>query len=214
MISKKTYRRALPLLVLAAATSLSGCAAVLLGGAFIGGSLVVMDRRSTGTQVDDESIELKSVNRVNEVLGDRGRVSVTSYNRLVLITGEVPDAAAKAKVEQAVSRIENVRGIVNELAVGFSSSIGTRSNDTLITSKVKASLIDAKDLQSNSFKVVTERGIVYLMGVVTEREAKRAADVARGVGGVVKVVRVFDIVSESALADLQPPKTPPAGGKP
>ncbi len=214
MISKKTYRRALPLLVLAAATSLSGCAAVLLGGAFIGGSLVVMDRRSTGTQVDDESIELKSVNRVNEVLGDRGRVSVTSYNRLVLITGEVPDAAAKAKVEQAVSRIENVRGIVNELAVGFSSSIGTRSNDTLITSKVKASLIDAKDLQSNSFKVVTERGIVYLMGVVTEREAKRASDVARGVGGVVKVVRVFDIVSESALADLQPPKTPPAGGKP
>ena len=214
MISKKTYRRALPLLVLAAATSLSGCAAVLLGGAFIGGSLVVMDRRSTGTQVDDESIELKSVNRVNEVLGDRGRVSVTSYNRLVLITGEVPDAAAKAKVEQAVSRIENVRGIVNELAVGFSSSIGTRSNDTLITSKVKASLIDAKDLQSNSFKVVTERGIVYLMGVVTEREAKRASDVARGVGGVVKVVRVFDIVSEAALADLQPPKSPPAAGKP
>lgn len=206
---------AVPLALLVALPALGGCAAVLLGGAFVGGSLVVMDRRSTGTQVDDESIELKSANRVSEVMGDRGRVSVTSYNRLVLVTGEVPTEADKAKVEQAVSRVDNVRSIVNELAVGFSASIGTRSSDTLITSKVKASLVDAKDIQANTIKVITERGVVYLMGVVSEREAKRAADVARGVSGVVKVVRVFDIVSEGALADLAPPKTPPASaGKP
>ncbi len=211
----QVLRLAVPLAALIALPALGGCAAVLLGGAFVGGSLVVMDRRSTGTQVDDEAIELKSSNRVSEVMGDRGRVSVTSYNRLVLVTGEVPTEADKAKVEQAVSRVDNVRSIVNELAVGFTTSIGTRSSDTLITSKVKASLVDARDLQVNTIKVITERGVVYLMGVVSEREAKRAADVARGVGGVVKVVRVFDIVSEGALADLAPPKTPPAsGGKP
>ncbi len=213
---RDSFRRlALPLAALVAVPALSGCAAVLLGGAFVGGSMVVMDRRSTGTQVDDESIELKSSNRVSEVMGDRGRVSVTSYNRLVLITGEVPTEADKAKVEQAVDRVDNVRSVVNELAVGPPSSIGTRSSDTLITSKVKASLVDAKDVQANTVKVVTERGIVYLMGVVSEREAKRASDIARGVGGVMKVVRVFDVVSEGALADLTPPKTPaPAPGKP
>ena len=213
---RDSFRRlALPLAALVAVPALSGCAAVLLGGAFVGGSMVVMDRRSTGTQVDDESIELKSSNRVSEVMGDRGRVSVTSYNRLVLITGEVPTEADKAKVEQAVDRVDNVRSVVNELAVGPPSSIGTRSSDTLITSKVKASLVDAKDVQANAVKVVTERGIVYLMGVVSEREAKRASDIARGVGGVMKVVRVFDVVSEGALADLTPPKTPaPAPGKP
>lgn len=208
-------RLALPLAALLVLPALGGCAAVLLGGAFVGGSLVVMDRRSSGTQLDDEAIELKSGNRIGEAIGDRGHVSVTSYNRIVLVTGEVPTEAEKAKVEQAVGRVDNVRSIVNELAVGFASSIGTRSNDTLITSKVKASLVDAKDLQAITIKVITERGIVYLMGVVSEREAKRAADVARGVGGVTKVVRVFDIVSEGALADLAPPKTPPpSGGKP
>ena len=208
-------RLALPLAALIALPGLGGCAAVLLGGAFVGGSMVVMDRRSSGTQLDDESIELKSSNRISEAIGDRGHVSVTSYNRLVLVSGEVPTEADKAKVEQAVGRVENVRSIVNELAVGFTSSFGTRSSDTLITSKVKASLVDAKDLQANTIKVVTQRGIVYLMGVVSEREAKRAADVARGVGGVVKVVRVFDVVSEGALADLAPPKpSAPAAGKP
>ncbi|HKX41663.1 MAG TPA: BON domain-containing protein [Burkholderiaceae bacterium] len=192
---------------LAGASLLSGCAAVLLGGAAVGTAMVVTDRRTSGAQVDDQAIELKAVNRINEVLGERGRAIVTSFNRLVLITGEVPNEADKAAVEQAVSRIENVRSVVNELAIAPAASLGTRSSDTLITSKVKASLIDAKDLQVNAFKVVTERGVVYLMGRVTDREANRASDVSRGVSGVQKVVRVFEVVSEAELAGTQP--TPP-----
>jgi osmotically-inducible protein OsmY len=195
---------------LAAATLLGACAPLLLGGAFVGGSMVAIDRRTSGTQVEDQSIELKSVSRVSDTIGDRGHVSVTSYNKLVLITGEVPTDSDKSRVEQAIARIENVKSIVNELAIGAPSSIGTRSNDTLITSKVKASFVDAKDLQANVFKVVTERGNVYLMGRVTEREANRAAEVARGVSGVVKVVKVFEIVSESELAGTAAPASPAA----
>jgi osmotically-inducible protein OsmY len=193
---------------LAGATLLGGCAPLLLGGAAVGTAMVVTDRRTSGAQVDDQAIELKAVNRVNEVLGERGRAVVTSFNRLVLITGEVPNDADKAAVEQTVSRIENVRSVVNELAIAPAASLGTRSSDTLITSKIKASLIDAKDLQVNAFKVVTERGVVYLMGRVTEREANRSSDVARGVSGVQKVVRVFEVVSEGELAGTQP-TTPP-----
>jgi osmotically-inducible protein OsmY len=141
---------------------------------------------------------------VREAIGDRGHVNVTSYNKLVLISGEVASEADKAAVEQAVTRIENVRSIVNELAIATTATLSSRSNDTFLTSKIKASFVDAKDLQANAFKVVTERGIVYLMGRVTEREAGRAAEVARGVSGVQKVVRVFEVVSEAELADVQP----------
>ena len=192
------------LAALAATTLLSACAPLLIGGAMLGGSMVVTDRRSSGTQIDDQGIELKSISRVSEASGGRGSVSVTSYNRLVLITGEVPTEADKAAVEQAVARIDNVRLIVNELALTTGSTLGTRSNDTLLTSKVKASMVDAKDVQANAYKVVTERGVVYLMGRVTEREATRATDIARGVSGVRKVVRVFEIVSEADLANGQP----------
>lgn len=192
------------LAALAASTLLSACAPLLIGGAMLGGSMVVTDRRSSGTQIDDQGIELKSINKVSEAIGNRGSVSITSYNRQVLITGEVPAEADKAAVEQAVARIDNVRLIVNELALTTGSTLGTRSNDTLLTSKVKASMVDAKDVQANAYKVVTERGVVYLMGRVTEREAARATDIARGVSGVRKVVRVFEIVSEAELANAQP----------
>ena len=189
------------LAALAATTLLGACAPLLIGGAMLGGSMVVTDRRTSGTQIDDQGIELKSINRVSEAIGDRGSVSVTSYNRQVLITGEVPTEADKAAVEQTVARIDNVRLIVNELALTTGSTLGTRSNDTLLTSKVKASMVDAKDVQANAYKVVTERGVVYLMGRVTEREAARATDIARGVSGVRKVVRVFEIVGEAELAN-------------
>ena len=192
------------LLALAAGTTLSACAPLLIGGAIWGGSMVVTDRRTSGTQIDDQAIELKSVRRIADVIADRGHVNVTSYNRLVLITGEVPTEADKTAVEQAVMRIENVRSIVNELTLTAPSSLSARSNDTLMTSKVKASMVDAKDIQSNAFKVVSERSVVYLMGRVTEREANRAADVARGVSGVQKVVKVFEVVSEGELSDTQP----------
>jgi len=194
---------------LAASTLLSACAPLLIGGAFVGGSMVAIDRRTSGTQLDDQAIELKAVNRIDEITNKRGHVIATSYNRTLLITGQVPSEADKLAVEQGLARIDNVRSIVNELTIGPDSTLGTRSNDTLISGKVKASLVDASDLQANAIKVVTERGTVYLMGRVTEREANRAAEVTRGVSGVQKVVRVFDVVSEAELANL---KAAPAAG--
>jgi osmotically-inducible protein OsmY len=202
--SRILHRTALLAALLSGATLLSACAPLIIGGAMAGTALIALDRRTSGTQVEDQAIELKAVSRVRETVGDRGHVNVTSYNKLALISGEVANEADKAAVEQAVARIENVRSIVNELAITAPAALTSRSNDSFLTSKVKASFVDAKDLQANAFKVVTERGIVYLMGRVTEREAGRAADVARGVSGVQKVVRVFEVISEAELADMQP----------
>lgn len=198
-----------------AATSLLGaCAPLLVGGAVAGAAFMVTDRRTSGTQVEDQTIELKALTRVRETLGDRGHVNTTSYNRLVLLTGEVPSEADKAAIEQAISRIEGVKSVVNELGVMGSSSVTSRSNDTILTSKVKASFIDAKDVFANAIKTVTERGTVYLMGRVTEREANRASDIARGVAGVQKVVRVFEVITEAELADLQPKQAQPGASVP
>jgi osmotically-inducible protein OsmY len=188
----------------AGAASLSACAPLIVGGAVVGGAMVATDRRTTGSQVDDETIELKANNRMNDAFADRARVSTTSYNRMVLLTGEVPTDADKTTAEQAVARIDNVQSVVNELTVGPMNTFGEKSKDTFVTAKVKASLVDAKDLFANSIKVVTHRGTVYLMGRVTEREATRATEVARGVSGVVKVVRVFEILTEAELANTQP----------
>jgi osmotically-inducible protein OsmY len=187
-----------------AVSSLSACAPLLLGGAVVGGSMIATDRRSSATQLEDQIIESKAGTRTREVIGERGRVSPTSYNRLVLLTGDVATEADKSAVEQAIARVDNVKSIVNELAVMGSLSLGSRTNDALISTKVKASIVDTKDLYANSIKVVTERGVVYLMGRVTEREATQAANVARGVNGVQKVVRVFEILSDAELAELQP----------
>lgn len=190
----------------AGAALLSGCAPLVVGGAMVGGTLMMMDRRTTGSQVDDQAIELKGANRVREVSGANAHVNITSYNRTVLLTGEVATDADRSAVEQAVQRVENVRSTVNELGVMPPTSIGARSQDTVLTSKVKATLVDARDLQANAFKVVTERSVVYLMGRVTEREANRATELARAVSGVEKVVRVFEIVTESELANSAPKK--------
>ena len=187
-----------------AAASLGGCAALVVGGA-VGTAFVAADRRTSGVQLEDQAIELKTTNRINEAVGDRGHVSATSYNRVLLLTGEVASEADRTAIEQAVSRIENVRSTLNELAVMGSSSLTARSNDTVLTSKVKASYLDAKDLHANTIKVVTERGTVFLMGRVTEREAARATELARGVSGVQKVVRAFEILSEAELAALGGP---------
>ncbi len=185
------------------AASLSACAPVVVGGAVVG-SLVAVDRRTSGAQLEDEGIELRAATRIRENLGDRAHINVTSYNRQVLLTGEVPTAQDKQLVEQVVSRVENVRVIVNELGVMGNSSFTQRSSDTLVTGKVKAGLVDARDLYASAFKVVTERGVVYLMGRVTQREADRGTDIARSVSGVQKVVRVFEIISEEELQALLP----------
>ena len=190
---------------LAVATALlSGCAPLLVGGAVVGGAMVATDRRTTGSQVDDETIELKANNRMNDAFGERARVSTTSYNRMVLLTGEVPNEADKTTAEQAVARVDNVQSVVNELTIGPINTFGEKTKDAFVTAKVKASLIDAKDVFANSIKVVTHRGTVYLMGRVTEREATRASEIARGVSGVVKVVRVFEVLTEAELANTQP----------
>lgn len=202
----------------ALAAGLSACAPLIVGGAVVGGVMAV-DRRTAGTQIEDEGIELRAANRIRETFGDRVHVNVTSYNRQALLTGEVPNAQDRQTVEQIVSQVENVRSVVNDLAVTLPSSLSQRSNDTFITGKVRASLVDAQDISANSFKVVTERNIVYLMGRVSQREANRATEIARGVNGVAKVVRVFEIVSEEELRRIAPQPAPvttddtkPSGG--
>ena len=191
--------------------TLSACVPLVVGGAAVGTALVVTDRRTSGAQLEDEGIELRAANRLREAIGERGHINVTSYNRQVLLTGEVPSAQDKQTAEQVVSRVENARSIVNELAVQGASTLSQRSQDTFISGKVKASLVDAKDVQANAIKVVTERSTVYLMGRVTQREANRATEIARGVSGVQKVVRVFEMITEEELARIgtQAPATEP-----
>jgi len=201
----RALTRTFALTVLAA--TLAGCAPLILGGAMVGSGLVITDRRTTGIQVEDQSIEFKAAARVRE-LATLGRVEVTSYNRIVLLTGEVPAAADRAAVERAVTAVENVRSVVNELAVADKPSLVARSSDAVLAGKVKATMVDTKDVQANAYKVVADRGVIYLMGRVTEREAQRGAEVARSVSGVQKVVRVFEILTEAELAALSPATAP------
>jgi osmotically-inducible protein OsmY len=187
--------------------ALSGCAPLILGGAVMTG-MVASDRRTTGAQVEDEGIELKVASAVRQDLGDRVHLNATSFNRKVLLSGEARTQADKERAEALAQSQENVQFVVNDLAVAPPSSLTQRSKDTVITSRVKAAFIDAKDLHVNSIKVLTERGIVYLMGRVTPREAKRASDIVRSIDGVSKVVRVFDEISEEELQRLsQAPRT-------
>ncbi|MGH6647062.1 BON domain-containing protein [Aquabacterium sp.] len=187
----------------------AGCAPLVLGSA-IGGAFVASDRRTSGTQLEDKSIELKAGSRIRETVTIGAHVNATAYNRMVLLTGEVASEADRAAVEQAVARVENVQSVVNELAVMGVSSLGSRSSDVLINGKIKASFVDARDMFSNAFKVVVERGDVYLLGLVTEREANRAAEVASGVSGVTKVVKVFSLITEDELARRTPAPAPQA----
>ena len=184
--------------------SLNACAPLMVAG-FAGTAIVASDRRTSGAQLEDETIELRGSARIRDALGEKAHVNVTSFNRTALITGEVATEADRAAAEQAVSRIENIRATVNELAVAGSASLTSRSNDLILTSKVKAAYFEAKDLQFNAIKVVAERGTVFLMGRVTEREAARATELARGFSGVTKVVRVFEVITEAELARIQPP---------
>lgn len=190
---------------------LGACAPLVVGGVATG-VIVAADRRTSGAQLEDEGIELRAANRLREALGDRGHVNVTSYNRQVLLTGEVPTEDDRLKAEQILSKVDNVRSVLNELAVMPATSLSQRSSDALVTGRVKASVVDAQDLSTHAFKVLTERGTVYLMGRVTEREAKRVTDIARTVQGSKRVVRAFEIISEEELARLtpKPAATPPA----
>jgi osmotically-inducible protein OsmY len=184
--------------------SLQACAPLVVGGVAATGVMVAVDRRTSGTQLEDEAIELKAASQVRDALGDKGHINFNSFNRQLLLTGEVPTEADKAKVERVAAQVENVRSVVNELAVLGNSSLTQRSSDTLVSGRVKAAIVDAKDLSIHAFDVITERGTVYLMGRVTQREANRVTDVVRSVQGVQRVVRVFEVISEEELARMQP----------
>lgn len=182
--------------------SLSGCFGLIVG-AGVAGAVSAVDRRTLGAQTEDKSITVKAELKMRDIVGSAGNVNVTSYNRRVLLTGEVRDEAMKAAAEREVRAIENVVAVINELDISGSSSFTSRSNDTLITTKVKTSLVDMKTVSANSFKVTTERGVVYLMGVVTQREGNIAADVAKGVSGVRRVVKIFEYISEEDARTTQ-----------
>ena len=190
-------------------STLGACAPLMIAGV-AGTAMVASDRRTSGAQLEDESIELRAQARIRDNLGERVHVNVTSFNRQVLLTGEVTAEKDRQAVVQLVERIENVKAVVNELAVMPLSNLSERSNDLLIVAKVKASFVDSRDLFANAFKVVTERGTVYLMGRVTQREAKSATQLTRNVSGVNKVVRLFEIISEEELRNLLPPPPAPA----
>ena len=208
-MKKQTY---LSIFALVAALGLSACAPVIVGG-FVGGAMSASDRRTSGAQVEDEGIELRGSSAMRENFGEKVHVNITSYNRQVLITGEVPSDKERAQVEQLVSKIPNVRAVVNELGIGPASSLSDRSNDVLITARIKAARVDSEDVFATVYKVVTERNTVYLMGRVTQREGARATEVARGVSGVKRVVRVFEYISEEELKELLPKKVQDAPAK-
>lgn len=202
------------LTVAALGGALSGCIALVGGSAAVAGMSAV-DRRTTGTQVEDQGIELRAGNRVSEVMGDKTRTSVTSYNRVVLLTGQAGNATDKATIEKLVREQATVRQVYNEIEVApFTATLGQRSKDTMITGQVKASLVNAKDITSSAIKVVTENNVVYLMGIVTPRESKRAAEIARGVNDVTKVVRLFEVISEDELASMTSKAAPVTEDKP
>ncbi|MGO4331475.1 BON domain-containing protein [Cupriavidus sp. 2TAF22] len=184
-----------------AATQLAGCFPVL-AGAMAGGVTMATDRRPTGTQAIDRGLQLEAENTLNSRYNGQARISVTVYNRKVLLTGEAKNNDVKQQVEQYVRGLPNAREVIDELEIVSSPSFATQSQDTYITSKVKTMLITTEGIPSNSIKVVTEKGVVYLMGVVTPAEGDRATDVARNASGVVKVVKAFDYVSETERARL------------
>ncbi len=199
-------RKLATLALLAAVTPLlAGC----FGAAAVGmgaGALMLSDRRHSEIYVADEATEIRGSNRIGEKLGDKVHVNLTSYDRTVLITGEAMDAAAKAEVEKIVTALPGVKATVNELQISGISSLGARSNDSFITSKVKARFVDHGKFPANLVKVVTEGGTVYLLGLVTRGEADAAVEIARTTGGVLKVVRVFEVISDedARLLDNRP----------
>ncbi len=199
-LALKTISRPLRALALIALLGLlpqlQGCLPLVAGGAGAT-ALALNDRRTIGTQTEDKEIDLRSEKRINDRFGDKVHINVTSYNRNLLLTGEAPDAATKAEIENIVREIPNVRGVVNEIQIAGVSSYTSRGSDSYLTSKVKARFVDnGGSFSANQVKVVTEASVVYLLGLVTRKEAEAAVEIARTTGGEQKVVRVFEYVEE------------------
>jgi len=191
----------------ASVVSLSGCFPLFLGGA-VTTAMVVSDRRTSGTVLEDNTIQIKANSRIDNNMGDRVHINVNAYNRKVLLTGEVPSEQDKQLAEKLAAGVENVQGVFNELAVLGNTTFSQKTTDALVTSRVKGAIIDAKDLTSTAVKVVTERGSVYLLGRVTPREANRFVEVIRAQDGVHRLVLLWEKITEEELATIAPP--PPA----
>jgi osmotically-inducible protein OsmY len=209
------FRVRVGLLAAAAAVApwLTACAPLLVGGAATS-ALVASDRRTAGTQLEDKRIELKASGSIQKTLGDKVHVSVTSFNRRVLLTGEVPTQKQKEDAEKIVRQIENVGLIHNDLAVAGPSSLMQRSSDALLSAGVKTRMITTRGLDPNAISITSERGSVYLMGIVTKREAELATEAARSFSGVQRVVQVFELISEEQLRQMNPPPAPVQPQKP
>lgn len=190
--------------VMVAAMLATACAPLLVGGV-AATAIVANDRRTTGTVIEDNAIELKLGDEISKALGNKGHISVTSFNRRVLLTGEAPSEALKAMAEEVAKRGENVVLVINELAVAGNASTTQRAADTLLSSRVKVALISDKQIDASAVKVVTDRGQVYVMGLLTGAEAARATEIVRRVPGVQGVVRVVELISEQELLRLKPP---------
>ena len=196
------------------AVLLQGCELALLGAGGAAAMTAMEDRRTAGTQIEDEGIELRIGNRVSERFGGKAHVNVTSFNRWVLLTGEVADEASRAQLDKISESAGNVRGISNEVQVAGISSLGSRANDSFITSKVKARFVEGRRFSPVHVKVVTEAGVVYLLGVVTQKEADDAVEIARTTDGVRKVVKIFEYCQTSDEACRPRPKAPAEAPKP
>jgi osmotically-inducible protein OsmY len=182
------------LLALLAALWLAGCAPVLVGAAAGGAFSMSEDRRSSGAQLDDQSIEWRSSSRIGERFGSKAHINVTSYNRAALLTGEVPDERMRTDADALVRSVPSVHGTTNEVVVAEPTSLGSRTTDSYITSKIKTRFLDAAKFNALHVKVVTEAGVVYLLGVVTEKEAEDAVEIARTTSGVQRVVKLFEYI--------------------
>jgi osmotically-inducible protein OsmY len=181
--------------------ALQGCFPIIAAGV-TSGVLAAVDRRSVGTQTEDETIEWKAAARVSEQFGDKVHINFTSYNRKVLLTGEAPSAEAKAEIERLTTGVPNVLSAYNEINVGPISSYSDRSNDSFITTKVKSRSVDNGKYNPVHAKVVTEAGVVFLLGMLTQVEADAAIDVARTTSGVRKVVNVLEIITPAKAREL------------
>lgn len=182
---------------LAAALLLQGCIEAMVIGGAATGVMIAADRRQPEVVAGDERVGLTAQSRIGERFGDRAHVNVTSYNYSVLLTGEVPDAQAKAEIEKIAAQVPQAKGVVNELQIAGPSSMGSRATDTYLTGRVKGAFVTENKFQANHVKVVTEAGVVYLLGLVTRKEAEDATAIARSTSGVQKVVRVFEYLSQA-----------------
>ncbi len=177
----------------ALAALLTACVTAMIAVGVGGAAMVATDRRTAGAQVDDEAIELKVADRIRTLYGDRVHVNVTSFNGIVLLTGEVPDLAASASIDMVAKGIEKVRSVHNEMVVvSPNSDLSARTNDSFITTKVKGRFVEANKFPPNAVKVVTERAVVYLMGIVSKQEGTAAGEIAASTEGVARVVKVFE----------------------